>query len=216
MIIRAENIENLLPDLKFGCIICDIINTEFNPHLWTEIETEIEHISKIDIALIKDIPQIESSRRAYKILGKEPSRYRLSAEALYRKIIHRKGIHQVNTVVDIINLSSIKSGYSIGGYDFDKIEGDISLRIGNETDIYEAIGRSFMNLSELPIFTDSIGAFGSPTSDSVRTMISLSTTKVLLIYMNFGFHNNFENDLQFAVERLKKYSKATNIKIEIC
>ncbi len=214
-IIKNEIITRNLPELKLGCLLCNVENNEFNSELWDEINNEVFRISKTDIADIKDIPQIASSREAYKQLGKEPSRYRLSAEALHRRIINQKGLYQINTIVDIINFSSIKTGYSIGGYDFDKINGEIILRKGSKDDVYEAIGRGFLNIEDLPVFADNLGAFGSPTSDSVRTSISLQSKKILLIVLNFGNHINFIEDIEIVKKILQKYSKGNNFDISI-
>ena len=67
---------------------------------------------------------------------------------------------------------SIKTGFSIGGYDAAKIEGDIELGIGKENEPYEGLGRGVLNIHKLPVFRDEQGAFGSPTSDSERTGVS--------------------------------------------
>jgi DNA/RNA-binding domain of Phe-tRNA-synthetase-like protein len=45
-------------------------------------------------------------------------------------LINRNEIYQINNVVDALNLVSITTGFSIGGYDADKIEGDITYGIG--------------------------------------------------------------------------------------
>ena len=66
---------------------------------------------------------IKASRQAYKQLGKEPSRYRVSSEALIRRILQNKGLYKINNVVDTNNLISIETGYSVGSYDLEKIQG---------------------------------------------------------------------------------------------
>jgi DNA/RNA-binding domain of Phe-tRNA-synthetase-like protein len=214
-IVSNEGIKSSLTSLKLGCLLCNVKNNEYNSELWKEIDSEVIRISSIDISNIKDIPQIASSREAYKRLGKDPSRYRLSSEALYRRIINQKGLYQINTVVDIINFSSLKTGYSIGGYDFDKINGEITLRKGTKDDIYDAIGRGILNIEDLPVFADYTGAFGSPTSDSVRTSITLQTKKVFLIVMNFGNHDYFIEDVELIQNLLQKYAYADNLCISI-
>lgn len=199
------DIKNLLPNLILGCISAEICNSQYNSELWNLIDDFIKLRTDFEISKIKEIPQIKSSREAYIKLGKEPSRYRLSAEALYRRILNKKGLYKINTAVDIINFSSLKTSYSIGGYDLDKIDGEILLRIGQKDDDYKAIGRGNFNVENLPVLSDNIDAFGSPTSDSERTSINISTKNILLVVFNFGNHHNFNEDLMFIHELIKKY-----------
>jgi len=210
-----QNIKTKLPDLKLGCIKADIKFEKYNQKLWIAIEKEIEKIANFQIEEIKNIPQIQSSRDAYLKLGKEPARYRLSAEALTRRIIQGKGLYKISNIVDVINYSSIKTGYSIGGYDFDKISGKIVLDIGSAEDEYIAIGRGKMNIADLPVFRDGIGAFGSPTSDSERTMITETTKTILLVILNFGNHAGFQTDLKTITDFITEFADGYNITTEI-
>lgn len=211
----SESLKSEIPNLKLGLISAEVIYEKLNTDLWEVIDKEIERIKTIPIEMIKEIHQIHSSRDAYKSLGKEPARYRLSAEALHRRIINGKGIYQINNIVDVINLASVKTGYSIGGYDSNKIKGNVLFDIGKANEEYEAIGRGKLNIDSLPVFRDETGAFGSPTSDSLRTMISEKTKNILLIVVNFGGHENFHKDLLLITQLLKEYCNAIDIKIEI-
>ncbi|NPA45480.1 MAG: hypothetical protein GXO49_08095 [Chlorobi bacterium] len=211
----SETIKNASPNIKLGVISGNVKFEKNNKSLWQEIKFEEKRISDLKIETIKDIPQIASSREAYRALGKEPARYRLSAEALMRRIIKGKSLYQISNIVDVINLSSIKTGYSIGGYDLSNIQGDILFDIGKKDEDYEAIGRGKMNIESLPVFRDDIGAFGSPTSDSVRTMITDKTSKILLIVINFGGHKNFETDLQLISDLIIRYCSGEDVVFEI-
>ena len=211
----SNNIKNAAIDIKLGAVYANVKYEKLNKELWKEIDKEIQRVSEIPIEQVKEIPQIASSREAYKAMGKEPARYRLSAEALHRRIINGKGIYQISNIVDIINLSSVKTAYSIGGYDQKNIIGDISFDIGKANEDYEAIGIGKMNIESLPVFRDDTGAFGSPTSDSVRTMITGKTKEILLIVINFGGHKNFNTDLLLISNLLKGFCSAETIEIQI-
>lgn len=216
MIISASNdIKNKVPDVKLGVIYAKVIYKKISTSLWKEINNETERISKIKIETVKEIPQIKSSREAYKALGKEPARYRLSAEALHRRIIKGKKLYQISNIVDMINLASIKTGYSIGGYDLHNIKGNITFDTGKKDEDYHAIGRGKLNIESLPVFRDNLGAFGSPTSDSVRTMITEKTTNILLIVINFGGHAHFKNTLELISGLIEKFCFAKNLRFEI-
>ena len=91
-----------------------------------------------------------------------------------------------------MNLASIKFGYSIGGFDAEKFEGDtLTLGIGKAGEPYEGIGRGLINIEGLPVYRDSRGGVGTPTSDNERTKIDLNTTH-LLVLIN-GYDGNEES-----------------------
>jgi DNA/RNA-binding domain of Phe-tRNA-synthetase-like protein len=209
----SDKIKFAIPNVTLGAITANIKYQEKNIDLWYEIENETVRISKLDTEFTKTIPQIQTTRQAYKNLGKEPSRYRPSAEALYRRIIQGKGMYQINNLVDTINLQSLKTGYSIGGFDAEKIIGKVIFDAGDAQTQYQAIGRGEMNIENLPVFYDEIGAFGSPTSDSERTKITSETTKIFLIVLNLGGHQDFETTLKDFEELIKKYCFGENIEI---
>lgn len=216
MLIKIDPlIKEKCPSLSLGILKANVTISLTNETLWTEINDLLKQKEELKFEDIKLIPEIESSREGYKSLGKEPSRYRLSAEALHRRIIKGMGLYKINNVVDVINYVSLKTGYSIGGYDADMIKGDILLGLGKSEDIYEAIGRGKLNIENLPVFIDESGPFGSPTSDSVRTMINEKTKNIILIFLNFGQHLSLDMALENTISLLKKYALTTEFKIEI-
>src|SRR6266478_7611562 len=73
---------------------------------------------------------ILATRAGYKALGKDPARYRGSAEALLRRLVSAKGLPRINNVVDVINLASVESRLPIGLYDLASVEGAVEFRAG--------------------------------------------------------------------------------------
>jgi DNA/RNA-binding domain of Phe-tRNA-synthetase-like protein len=130
-----------------------------------------------------------ATRAAYKALGKDPARYRGSAEALLRRVIAKKGLPRISNVVDVINLVSVESRLPVGLYDLAHVQGDIVFRAGRAGETYKGIGKYDLNLEGLPVFCDAIGPHGSPTSDSERTMVTEATKKILAIIISFGGTN---------------------------
>jgi DNA/RNA-binding domain of Phe-tRNA-synthetase-like protein len=211
----SEQLTQLVPDIGLACIECDVEIQAFNKELWSEIQHKIFELSgKIQIENIKDIPAISASRKAYKACGKDPARYRLSAEALLRRIVNRSEIYQINNVVDVLNLVSISTGFSIGGYDSDKITGDIVFGIGEPNEPYTGIGRGELNIENMPVFRDSVGAFGTPTSDSERTSVSMETKRFLMIIIDYAASPQLSGAAGFAQKLLVKYAKAKNFVIK--
>lgn len=130
-------------------------------------------------------PQIWATRKAYKAFGKDPARYRPAAEALTRRVLQGKGLYHVNNVVDVNNLISVKSGLSIGTYTYETINGTITFRRANAGESYQGIGRGDLNLEGLPVFSDDLGPFGCPTSDSERTMVKEGEHEILMVLICF-------------------------------
>jgi DNA/RNA-binding domain of Phe-tRNA-synthetase-like protein len=215
-IIINQSIKNILPDLTLGCIECDVVISGENFELWREIEAVCGTIGHSgELAEVGSNPAIRSSRKAYRLCGKDPARYRLSSEALMRRVIKGHQLYRINNVVDLVNLVSLKSGMSIGGYDAEKISGTVTFDIGTKEEPYEAIGRGELNIEFLPVFRDSISAFGSPTSDSVRTSVTDSTRRFLMIIIGFSGEICTADTVELSVSMLKKYAKANNIETSL-
>lgn len=208
----SEKLKSRCPKLRLGCIEANVIVEETVGALTSEIENQIRQIRQsLVIENISKIPTINASRKAYKACGKDPARYRLSAEALLRRLVSGKGLYQINNVVDQLNLVSITTGFSIGGYDSDQIHSDISFGIGRTDEPYSGIGKGELNIENLPVFRDELGAFGTPTSDSQRTEVNDQTIRFLMILIDFGGDHKLDEAIQLAIRLLKDYCKATNI-----
>lgn len=211
----AKNLAEKVPQLQLSCIECDVIVAEKNEFLWQLILSKVEELNAtLKIEEISQLPAVKSSRKAYKACGKDPARYRLSAEALMRRVVNRNEIYQVNNVVDVLNLVSISTGFSIGGYDAHKIKGDIEFGIGKNNEPYEGIGRGSLNIEFMPVFRDKQGAFGTPTSDSVRTCVTSETNRFLMIIIDYGNGNQLKVATNLAKSLLQKYAGAENIIIK--
>lgn len=211
----SDEIRNSCPDFVGSAIFANIKNSEFNADLWVEINQFIERYK--DLYTIEDIKKnkaIKATRQAYKTLGKDPNRYRPSSESLCRRILKEKSLNKVSTLVDLINLVSITTGYSIGGFDVDKIEGDtLTLDVGKTNEAYEGIGRGMINIEHLPVYRDSLGGIGTPTSDNERTKLNLDTSHILVIINSYSGNDELIQATVMMIELLQKYTIATNIKV---
>lgn len=197
-IIIDNRIREACPDFKGAAIYAEFTNTLYCPELWAEIKRSAEYCrQQLTTETLKQMPSIEATRLTYRKLGKDPSRYRPSGEALVRRILQGKDLYQINTAVDLINLASMEFGYSIGGFDYEKIQGDtLCLGVGQSGEPYEGIGRGMLNIENLPVYRDTIGGIGTPTSDNERTALSLDT-KHLLALVN-GYDGNALNVMACA------------------
>ena len=212
----SDNLFKKLPGLNLSTIYCELEVAKGSSVLWDTITEKIKGIaSGLKVEDISKIPQIQASRKAYKACGKDPARYRLSAEALLRRIVKNVALYQINNVVDLLNLVSFSSGFSIGGYDFDKIKGDIIFGIGEEGEAYRGVGKGELNIGLLPVFRDQVGAFGSPTSDSERTMVTENTKRFLMVIIGFGANETLQGTTSYAIELLQNFASAKNIQTQI-
>ncbi len=210
-----QDLAEKVPEIVLSCIECDIDFQDYNSDLWNEIDEKIKELNeKLRVEEISKLPAIAASRRAYKKCGKDPARYRLSAEALLRRVLKRGEIYQVNNVVDQLNLVSISSGFSIGGYDADTINGEVTFGIGEKNEPYEGIGRGELNIEFMPVFRDANGAFGTPTSDSVRTCVTDQTKRFLMIIIAYEPFEALKEATIQAQHLLSKYTGANNFELK--
>jgi len=202
-----NTIREACPKLVLALISCEVRNSYTSPDLWGEMNEEIRRFSEsYTLEKINKRQEIEATRRIYKILGKDPNRYRPSAEALCRRIVRGIPIYKVSTLVDIINLVSIRSGFSIGGFDIDKVQGNIELGVGTNNDEFEAIGRGILNVEGLPLYRDEVGGIGTPTSDNERTKITDNTTHLLMIINGYSGKEGLQEAINHAITLLQKYA----------
>lgn len=212
MKIKIKNeISNVLPNFNVYAYTMDvkvedstIINEKIN-----ELEQKINNQYTLEDVL--QIPSIKNARDSYKKLGKDPSRYRLACESLFRRLVKGNGLYRVNNVVDAGNVLSIELAKSTAVLDYDKLQGDIYIRIGTADDIYYGIGRGLINVTNIPLYVDDVSPFGSPTSDTERTSITMETKKILLMVICFDDLDK-ENIKNMSLDIFEKYGYAINIK----
>jgi DNA/RNA-binding domain of Phe-tRNA-synthetase-like protein len=164
---------------------------------------------------VLESPQVETVRRAYKALGKDPARYRGSAEALLRRIVAGKGFPQINSVVDVINLVSVESRLPVGLYDAAHVSGGVVFRAGRGGETYKGIGKYDLNLEGLPVFADDRGPHGSATSDSERTMVTPQTIGIIAIVVSFNGPEGLDRWTRRMSDLLAEYAAAQNVEIRI-
>lgn len=205
----SEEIRAVCPDFVGAALEATFSNTAYSAPLWEEIKAfQADYCRKYTTESLKEMPAIQATRTVYKACGKDPSRYRPSAEALVRRMLKGHDLYQINTAVDLINLASIAYGYSIGGFDADKIAGNVlTLGIGKAGEPYEGIGRGPFNIEGLPVYRDSKGGIGTPTSDHERTKLSTGTTRLLALVNGYdGNSRQVQACAAYMQELLKKYA----------
>lgn len=212
-----QKLKELAPNLTLGVVLAFSVSvSKHDISLFKEIRRRSnEIISKIKLETIHDIRELKALRDTYRTLGKDPTRYRGSSEALVRRILQGKDVYQVNTVVDINNLVSLETLHPIGSYNLSELKSPIIFRIGEPGEIYKGIGKDKINIAGLPVLADQIYPFGSPTSDSERTMITLDTKDVMMVIISFTGAHHLTRQIQRIASLLCLYAKASKERIEM-
>ncbi|MFQ8736083.1 MAG: phenylalanine--tRNA ligase beta subunit-related protein [Bilophila wadsworthia] len=143
-------------------------------------------------------PQPRRIRKAYRPSART-RRFRF-VESLYRRV-RQAALYQINSVVDANNLVSLETGFSLGSYDTARIGADIVFRLGKAGEVYPGIGKDDIALENMPLLADGEGAFGSPTSDSTRAMITQETRSCLTVVFSFSARSKLEEALALTVKR---------------
>lgn len=207
----------LIPGAMLGVVRYVVDVKKSDERLLSYFDKTVKEIgSRYEMSEIAEIPHIRETREAYKALGKSPSQYRNAAEAMLRRIVKGNGLYKINNVVEINNLISIRSGYSVGSYDKHALKGEIELRPAPAGERYEGIGKSNLNIENLPVLFDEEGAFGNPTSDSKRAMIQEGKREVMSVI--YAFHLEQEELEKWLAEYrtlLEQFTDATAIQTEI-
>ena len=210
-IVISEEIKTVCPEFVGAAVEAMVVNTPHSDKLWDEIHKWEEHFrATLTTDSLKEIPSIAATRSVYKKCGKDPSRYRPASEQLIRRMLQGKEFYEIDTLVDLVNLASIVYGYSIGGFDASKFEGDtLTLGIGREGEPYEGIGRGLINIAGLPVYRDAKGGVGTPTSDNERTKMTLSTQHLVVLINGYdGNEERVRQNAEFIQNLLRQYANS--------
>lgn len=213
-IIVDNSIKLAWPDTYLGCLYYTVKVLSKSTTLAEYYNSSIVPLltKQLTSTELVNMPNIREARAAYKSFGIDPGKQRVSSEALYRRLRQKKSLYQINSLVDANNLISLKTGFSLGSYDAECVGQKLVFRLGKLEEKYIAIGKNDISLRNMPVLTDQVGPFGSPTSDSTRAMITLTTQKALTIIYSFSGENTLDEALQLAERYFVKFSAISEIK----
>jgi len=199
-----------VPEINLKCISASLKIEKSGNELNNMLDVCIaSHRQYWKLENLSSRPAIRETRQAIKACGKDPSRYRPAAEALMRRILKGENLYRINNAVDINNLLSLESGYSIGVYDLEKLTPPITFTIGSAEMDYEGIGRGKINVAGLPVFCDALGPFASPVTDTPRSQVTLDTQKILFNIIGFRQSPELDSTADRAIQLLCKLAGAT-------
>ena len=210
----CNDLLEVLPKFSVSAYTFSLLENNDQNNLSKDISIYFENIAneyqrKFNIENVVNIDKIKITRDGYKKLGKDPSHTRPACEALLRRILKYGSIYRLGDVIDVGNILSLELLKSVCVVDLDKIKGNIKIRIGTKDDEYYGINRGKINVENIPLYTDELGGFGNPTSDTIRTAITSNTKNVLVMLINFS-DLNLKEDEEKLENILNKYLKITN------
>ncbi len=179
----APSLYEDIPDMKIGVIHYDNITVGDSPQMLKgrlQLFQESAYF-ELEDKKVTDYEEIKEWRVIFKKLGKDPNRYRHSAEALYRRVKKQNFLPPLNSATDLNNFFSLEYKIPLGIYDKDQIKGNVVLRKGGAGEQYEGLNGRKNNAENLLVTSDDEGPFGSPFVDSSRTAITSNTTSALQI-----------------------------------
>ena len=198
------------PEIRLGCLHFMAAVNPSSDAFWNYLDTEVLPVIRTNIEGKEwgEIPGVRGSRAAYKAFGRNPGRYRVSSEALLRRVRRGDELYHVNSVVDVNNLISVESGLSVGSYDLEQIHGDVVLRKAEAGEGYTGIGKDFLDMENMLVLADEDGIFGSSMSDSTRAMVTEQTKEVLVVIYCFEDSVDLPGLLERAKQVFAQYAEA--------
>jgi len=127
------------------------------------------------------IASLQPARELYRAFGIDPTKTRPSSESLLRRVLKGQPLPRINSAVDLCNVLSLGFLLPIGLYDAREIDGPVELRAGRPGESYPGIRKEQVHLAGRPVLADRRGAFGNPTSDSLRTAVAEFTTALWMV-----------------------------------
>ena len=180
----APEIGVLLPNFKIGIIEYRDITVGESPQMLKGRLQLCQESIFFELAdkELSDFPGIQEWRQIFKKTGKDPNRYRHSAEALYRRIGKQNYLQSIHSAIDLNNFFSLQYQIPIGIYDKEKLHGHmITIRLGREEEEYRGLNGRSNSLHKLILSSDNEGPFGSPFVDSQRTAVTEETKYAIQI-----------------------------------
>jgi DNA/RNA-binding domain of Phe-tRNA-synthetase-like protein len=167
---------DLRPVLRLGVIALDGVTV-------VEREARLDApLSEAESRTRSDPPAERLAVRAmYRRIGLDPTKRRPSSEALLRRVRKGEPLPRINSLVDVCNWCSLEFQLPYGLYDLSHVSGGIVLRLGHDGESYPGIRKDDVHVGGRIALADDEGAFGNPSSDSARTMVTTATTRALLV-----------------------------------
>jgi len=113
----------------------------------------------------------------------DPTKLRVSSEALIRRVLSEQNLWRINNAVDAINLASAATGFPISAWDRSKIEPPLTARVAKPGEIFIRIGgREIPSKGHELVVADQKGilTLGFASADAEHCKITVDSESILL------------------------------------
>ncbi len=174
------------PGLRVAKILLDDLKVDdSSPSFVAHEQRVFEEIrSRITLDEVRDDPIFRSYRDLYWTFGMDPTKLRVSSEAVLRRIVKGLNLWRISNIVDIVNLASAYHKIPIGLVDLAKLDGNLTIRTAFNGEVFQRIGgKTIMCRGREMVVADAkkIVCFGYATHDSERTMITRDSQRILVL-----------------------------------
>ena len=185
-------------------------------NLIREFEEEVVVISQEQtvFSVAKNL-HVAATRQACNFSSSVPYESVGSAERMFRNIVAGKGLPHINNIMDINNLISVSSGYSVGSYDVNLVTGPVEFRWSDAHTLYSGLSEDDVNISCLPALFDVHGPFGCPVGDSCRAAIMPGMRDIISVIYSFDGRGNLDRWMQRFSSVLINFCDVEEIRTQV-
>ncbi len=132
------------PDLVAGVIVARGMTNGSTPDALLKLYLDEQRTVKARIGKtpLSELPTLGAWRRAISAFGVSPTKYRSAAESLLRRLTKKGDIPNINTLVDIGNLVSIRYGLPVAIFDTREIAAPITVTYADGSEHFTDLGSS--------------------------------------------------------------------------
>lgn len=177
------------PRMRVGYVVAEFTNSKTHPdveQLKSGLQQALKERYNIDPSNFSAHKAIDVWSEVYKNFGVKPKEYPSSVTSLVRRVVKGQGIWNISTVVDLYNCHSVMGLTPMGGYDLDKVSGDIQIRCGVEGETFLGLGAK-ETVAVKPnqvVYVDNDGVICWLWNhkDCQRTMITSETSRAVFFF----------------------------------
>ncbi|MGY5853106.1 MAG: phenylalanine--tRNA ligase beta subunit-related protein [Candidatus Thorarchaeota archaeon] len=163
---------------------------------------------------LKDDPILRSYRDLYWTFGMDPTKLRISSEAVQRRILRGLNLWRISNIVDTINLASAYHSLPISLIDDSKRNGDLVIRQAAKNEVFMRIGGKSITCRGREIVVadnEKICCFGYATHDSESTKVTTQSTNVLVLLYGSSMvsKEKLESSMQITAHMIGKWIDCT-------
>ena len=202
-----KEIFNQTPDLNIGVLFLEGIDNTVD--ISGYVKSEYAKIAettrvKFDGVELAEYHVIKKWREIYKSFGEKKARS--SIESLIRRVVNGKDIYNINPLVDIYNLASLKFEMPCGGEDTDVMTADLELTFADGNEIFIPLGET---VTENPNPGEIIYKFGDTVvcrnfnyRESDVTKLTENTKNAIIVFEDIsGNAENLKSALTWTGEK---------------